>query len=88
MLKYSALQGLLVAYIGGTVLFGVQLFVPDCQYSAWYNPSLHIVPPVSLVYAISTIAGFTDFAFPLLALYGKQYLYAVAGFAHFVRLTL
>ena len=35
---------------------------------------------------ISTIFGFTDFAFPLLALYGKQYLYAVAGFAHFVRL--
>ena len=36
---------------------------------------------------LSTISGFTDFAIPLLALYGKQYLYAVAGFAHFVRLT-
>ena len=30
------------------------------------------------------MSGFTDFAFPLLALYGKQYLYATAGFAHFV----
>jgi len=36
---------------------------------------------------LTAVAGFTDFAFPLLALYGKQYLYAVAGFAHFVRLT-
>jgi hypothetical protein len=34
---------------------------------------------------LSTISGFTDFAFPLLALYGKQYLFATAGFAHFVR---
>ena len=33
MLKYSALQGLLIAYIGGTILFSIQLFVPDCQYS-------------------------------------------------------
>jgi len=35
---------------------------------------------------LSTISGFTDFAFPLFALYGKQYFYATAGFAHFVRL--
>jgi len=34
-----------------------------------------------------TISGFSDFAFPLLALYGKQYFYAIAGLAHFVRLT-
>jgi hypothetical protein len=86
LLKYSALQALFIAYIGGTVLFSIQLFVPDCQYSALHHPPLLIFPPVSLVYMLSTISGFTDFAFPLLALYGKQYLYAVAGFAHFVRL--
>ena len=43
-------------------------------------------PPVSIVYMLSTVSGFTDFAFPLLALYGKQWWYATAGFAHFVRL--
>jgi len=69
MLKYSALQALFIAYIGGTVLFSIQLLVPD----------------FSIVYMISTIFGFTDFAFPLLALYGKQYLYATAGFAHFIQ---
>ena len=33
MLKYSAFQGLLVAYIGGSVLFSIQLLVPDCQFT-------------------------------------------------------
>ena len=30
MLKYTALQALIIAYIGGTVLFSIQLLVPDC----------------------------------------------------------
>jgi hypothetical protein len=36
----------------------------------------------------STISGFTDIAITLFALYGKQWLYATAGFAHFVRLLV
>ena len=87
LLKCSGLRALIIAYIGGTVLFSIQLFVPDCQYSCIVPPPSLIFPPVSLVYMLSTISGFTDFAFPLLALYGKQYFYAAAGFAHFVRLT-
>jgi len=69
LLKCSGLQALIIAYIGGTVLFSIQLFVSD----------------FSIVYMLSTISGFTDFAFPLLALYGKQWWYATAGFAHFVQ---
>jgi len=69
LLKYSGLQALIIAYIGATILFSIQLFVSD----------------FSLVYLLSTISGFTDFAFPLFALYGKQYWYATAGFAHFVQ---
>jgi len=69
LLKCSGLHALVIAYFAGTILFSVQLFVPD----------------FSLVYMLSTISGFTDFAFPLLALYGKQYFYATAGFAHFVQ---
>jgi len=34
MLKYSGLQALVIAYIGGTILFGIQLFIPDRQYSS------------------------------------------------------
>jgi len=34
LLKYSGLQALIIAYIGGTVLFSIQLFVPDCQCSS------------------------------------------------------
>ena len=34
MLKYSGLQALVIAYIGGTVLFSIQLFVSDRQYSS------------------------------------------------------
>jgi len=69
LLKCSGLQALIIAYIGGTILFSIQLFIPD----------------FSIVYMLSTISGFTDFAFPLLALYGKQNFYALAGFSHFVQ---
>ena len=85
LLKYSGLQALVFAWIGGTVLFSIQLFVPDCQYGPIKPSGVTHIPPVSIVYMLSTISGFTDFAFPLLALYGKQWWYATAGFAHFVR---
>ena len=88
LLKYSGLQALFIAWIGGTVLFTIQLFVPDCPYSPIKSSSVTHSPPVSIVYMLSTISGFTDFAFPLLAIHGKQYLYATAGFAHFVCSTI
>jgi hypothetical protein len=34
LLKYSGLQALVIAYIGGTILFGTQLFLSDCQYGS------------------------------------------------------
>jgi hypothetical protein len=40
---------------------------------------------VSLIYIVTTIAGFSDFLIPLLCFYGKQYLYAVGGFAHLIQ---
>jgi hypothetical protein len=39
------------------------------------------------MYILSSMSGFTDFAFPLLALYGKQHLDAMAGFAYLICLT-
>lgn len=37
---------------------------------------------MSIVYIITTIAGFSDFLIPILLAYGKQWLYAIGGFAH------
>jgi hypothetical protein len=34
MLKYSGLQALIIAYIGGTLLFSIQLFITDRQCSS------------------------------------------------------
>jgi len=30
LLKYSGLQAVVIAYIGGTILFSIRLFVPGC----------------------------------------------------------
>src|SRR5882757_3593184 len=89
LLKRSGLQALVVAYVVGTVLFGIPLFVRDCKFN---RPQIHqvvrlIVSLVSVVYVLTVIAGASDFAMPLLLAYGRQWLFATAALAHGVQVV-
>jgi hypothetical protein len=89
LLKASGLKAMLIAYIAGTLLYTMLLFVEDRQSLRRLHifTSAKSLRAVSIVYILTTVAGFTDFFIPLLLAYGKQYLYAAGGFAHLVRLT-
>ena len=89
LLKRSGLEALMVAYVVGTILFGIPLFVPDCKFN---YPQIHkltklTVPLVSIVYMLTVVSGASDFAMPLLLAYGHQWLYATAMFAHGVQVV-
>jgi len=71
LLKRSGLQALLVAYVVGTILFGIPLFVSD----------------FSLVYMLTVVSGATDFAMPLLLTYSRQWTYATAAWAHSIQVV-
>jgi len=71
LLKRSGLEALVVAYVVGTILFGIPIFVPD----------------FSIVYMLTVVSGATDFALPLLLLYGRQWLFAIAALAHAVQVV-
>ena len=89
LLKRSGLEALVVAYVVGTILFGIPLFVPDCKFNC---PQAHkstklTAPLVSLVYMLTVISGASDFALPLLLAYGRQWLYTTAALAHGVQVV-
>lgn len=89
LLKRSGLVALVVAYVVGTILFGITLFVPDCKcnYPRIHKWIILTVSLVSLVYMLTVVSGATDFALPLLLLYGRQWLFAVAALAHGVQVV-
>ena len=88
-LKRSGLEALVVAYVVGTILFGIPLFVPDCEFNC---PQRHkcirlTLSLVSLVYMLTVVSGATDFAMPLFLLYGRQWLYGTAALAHGIQVV-
>jgi hypothetical protein len=88
-LKRSGLEALVVAYVVGTILFGIPLFVPDCKlkylkHTKWIILTVCLV---SVVYILTVISGATDFAMPLFLLYGRQWLFATAALAHGVQVV-
>ena len=89
LLKRSGLEALVVAYVVGTILFGIPLFVPDCtcDCSQTHKRIILTVSSVSLVYMLTVISGASDFAMPLFLLYGRQWLFATATLAHGVQVV-
>jgi len=89
-LKRSGLEALVVAYAVGTILFGIPLFIPDCEFNRpqnihkWIRLTLSLV---SIVFMLTVVSGATDFAMPLFLLYGRQWLYGIAALAHGVQVV-
>jgi len=88
-LKRSGLEALAVAYVVGTVLFGIPLFVRDCEskFLQIHKWTILTVSLVSLVYMLTVVSGATDFAMPLFLLYGRQWFFATAALAHSIQVV-